>query len=204
MSKVKDHVDEIMSSGKNNTIDFEEFKAWGMRSPFINLFDEDEEDHKVYLTMSGWGSAVNALLTHDKLEVKLLSGHGITALLAGGGGEKKKGEQPLVWCRMMYKSREDGNVISFETKALPPGQCKWNESFVVDLVKVDMDHSEGVTVHVLAKYGSDAEEEHVIGEFTLDWKYIEKNIGPEVEYGIAKNQIQVGSPSCVKCSLSWN
>jgi Ca2+-binding EF-hand superfamily protein len=72
ISKIRDAVDDIMRAfdvDGNSTIDFDEFKSWGMRSPFINITNDDDG----YLTM-GELKGKSALKGLESLNVKIVSG----------------------------------------------------------------------------------------------------------------------------------
>eukprot|EP00009_Paramoeba_aestuarina_P010296 CAMPEP_0201532900 /NCGR_PEP_ID=MMETSP0161_2-20130828/51541_1 /ASSEMBLY_ACC=CAM_ASM_000251 /TAXON_ID=180227 /ORGANISM="Neoparamoeba aestuarina, Strain SoJaBio B1-5/56/2" /LENGTH=443 /DNA_ID=CAMNT_0047936559 /DNA_START=67 /DNA_END=1395 /DNA_ORIENTATION=- len=171
MSKIKDCVDDIMRAfdvDGNSTIDFEEFKSWGMRSPFLHLGSEDDG----YLTM-GEMKGKSVLQGLKTLNVRVISGDTFN--------DNKEGKFRCTFLCSKVLGAE-GHVMSAEERKELKGKVQTPCFAGVEVgtlptlsIAIDEEESDGLFIEILS-VGVDDEESHV-GDTFVHWSFVEGNLG---------------------------
>jgi len=182
MARARDQVDSIFVDADTDgsyTIDFAEFRKWGMGSPIVRLLDREGKDVDVHLTFltnavqeeaprevppQVFVDLISANLEKDFFRSKLFGIFAAVKIL------------DLNWRPFSF----DGNVTIYRTKLIHDSNPYWNESVAIDGDKLDPSVVGGILIEI---HQSDQKGlENLIGGITLDWAYLNRRHDTVVEY----------------------
>tara|TARA_R110002050_G_scaffold162805_3_gene292681 strand:- start:137 stop:562 length:426 start_codon:yes stop_codon:yes gene_type:complete len=130
-----------------------QFKAWGLKSPFINIANDGNPEHNIYLTILDNESQETLFKSHQSIVITVLAGKAFDTLLDSTEGVT------AMYCKISPVNAE-GNVtlphMTAETKAVDPADLKWDEPFKLNLKDVREKDTVGISVGV---YGKSADGE---------------------------------------------